>query len=346
MTMKNLPKTSVTLLVLSLLLSAPAAAAREQIRIVGSSTVLPFARVVAELFGNGYPYKTPVVESGGSSGGLKLFCAGIGGDTIDIANTSRRIKAKELETCAANGVKRVAEVMIGYGGIVFISALSAPDYELSIPQVYLALAAEVPLGGKMTKNPYKNWKEIDENLPDSRIKFFIPGEKHGTRDVFEGKIMYSGCRALAVGEVSGSAGKELKKRCMKVRTDGVSSDIDGDYSITMMRTEQSKDSIGVLGFGSYDLNQDKLKAAVIDGKTPTLEGIAVGDWPVSRPLYFYVKLAHLKAVKGLDDYVKFFLSEEMIGEDGAAVERGLIPQSDARRKKALADFINRKNVSL
>ena len=345
--MKNSFRSLLALPILAALAAIPGLAdAREQIRIAGSSTVLPFARVVAEHFGRKHQYKTPVVESGGSSGGLKLFCEGIGADTIDIANSSRRIKAKELETCAKNGVKEIGEVMIGYDGIVFISSLSSPDYRLSIPQIYLALAKEVPVAGKMLKNPYKSWKDLDLNLPDAEIKFFIPGEKHGTRDVFETKVMYAGCKILNVGKVSGLEGKSLKKKCMKVRTDGRSSDIDGNYSITLMRAQRTKDSIGILGFGFYDLNQDKIKAAVIDNKTPTLEGIASGDWPVSRPLYFYVKLAHLPAVRGLNDYVKFFLTEDMIGEDGAAVEQGLIPQPDSQRRQILGDFISRKNLSL
>ncbi len=326
--------------------AAEPADARDQIRIAGSSTVLPFARMVAERFGKKYSYKTPVVESGGSSGGLKLFCDGMGKETIDIANASRRIKAKEVESCAANGVEEIGEIMIGYDGIVFISALSAPDYVFSIPQIYLALAEEVPFNGKMVKNPYKNWREIDKSLPDAKIKFFIPGEKHGTRDVFETKVLYAGCKALDVGKISGLEGKGLKKKCMKVRTDGRSSDIDGDYSITLMRAQQTKDSIGVLGFGFYDLNQDKVKAAVIDGKTPSLEGIASGEWPISRPLFFYVKLGHLPVVKGLDEYVKFFLSEDMIGDEGVTVDQGLIPQPNSQRKKTLQTFISRKNLKL
>ena len=326
-------------------LMAPSADARDQIRIAGSSTVLPFARVVAEQFGKAYPHKTPIVESGGSSGGLKLFCEGVGTNTIDIANASRKIKPKEIKACAKNGVTDISEVVIGFDGIVFISSLASPTYNLTIPQVYLALAAEVPFNGKMVKNPYKNWKEIDSGLPNQPIKFFIPGEKHGTRDVFEEKVMLQGCRTLGeTQKLTGLKKKALKQKCNKIRTDGVSSDIDGDYSITLMRTGQTKGSIGVLGFGFYDLNQDKVKAAVIDGKTPTLDDIAAGNWPIARPLYFYVKQAHLGKVKGLEEYVRFFLSPDMTGDEGAAIEEGLIPQPESQRKKALADFEARKSL--
>jgi len=313
------------------------AEAQEQIRMVGSSTVLPFARVAAEQFGKSTPHKTPIVESGGSGGGLKLFCEGSG--NVDIANSSRQIKPKETQACAANGVTDIAEIIIGYDGIVFISSIDSASYELTIPQIYLALAKEVPVDGKMVDNPYKNWRQIDPALPDAMIKFFIPGEKHGTRDVFDSKVMYGGCKAIpAVATLTGLEGnsKALKNECRKVRTDGVSNDIDGDYSITLLRTQKAKDSIGVLGFGFYDLNQDKVQAAAINGKRPTLDDIAEGNWPIARPLYIYVN--RLSKTKGLNEYVRFFLSQDMIGDEGLAVEKGLIPQAESQRKKTLKEF--------
>ncbi|MBC6444501.1 MAG: substrate-binding domain-containing protein [Alphaproteobacteria bacterium GM202ARS2] len=324
---------------------APASAAeRSHISIAGSSTVLPFAIVVAEEFRRRFPqYKTPVVESGGSSAGLKLFCTGTGLDTIDIANASRRIKDKEVKACADNGVKDFAEIVIGFDGIVFASAKGSTTYRLTSRDIYLALGEKVPSkdGTTLVDNPYTHWSQIRSGLPNELIRAFIPGVKHGTRDVFESKGLVPGCKGFAdsvEAYLKKQGGGKLKKQCKKVRKDGRSVDIDGDYTVTQSRILQDPGSVGVFGFNFYYLNQGKLRIATVDGKTATFESIKDGSWPISRPLYFYVKKAHLDKVDGLKDYVEYFISDEMIGDEGLLVEHGLIPQNEEDREAMAEDF--------
>ena len=345
----NLCVIGVVCAFLSIWLSVPTQsyAARQHISIAGSSTVLPFATVVAEEFRQQFPqYKTPVVESGGSSAGLKLFCQGVGLNTIDIANASRRIKDKERTACAENGVDDVIEIVIGFDGIVFASAVGSQEYQLSTEELYLALGAYVPNqdGTQLVKNPYTNWRQIRSDLPDEEIRFFIPGVKHGTRDVFESKALLTGCKtyeSLVEAYLEKQGGGKVKNQCKNVRKDGRSVDIDGDYTVTQSRIVQEKGSIGVFGFNFYYLNQGTLRIAEIDGKVATFESIKDGSWPVSRPLYFYVKGAHLDKVAGLRAYVSYFLSEDMIGEEGLLVEEGLIPQDEPKRMGQMKAFAKR-----
>lgn len=314
------------------------AQARDQIKIAGSSTVLPFSALVAEEFGSSPMFKTPLVESGGSSGGLKIFCQGIGANTIDIANSSRRMKPKEIEACAKNGVTDIIEVMIGYDGIVFASAISAPDMDINLTQAYLALGPKVPKNGRLILNPYTDWRQISDSFSQRPITFFIPGEKHGTRDVFENEVMIPGCRASGVAKLSGLEGRKLQSYCKKVRKDGLVSDIDGNYTETLLRIEKNRGSIGVFGFSFYDLNRDKVKLLTMDGASATYDNIASGQWPISRPLFFYVKKVHLGAIPGLREYVEFFLSEDMVGDGGLLGEKGLVSMSDETRLEVLENF--------
>ncbi len=322
----------------ALIFLAVPAMARDQIKIAGSSTVLPFSALVAEEFGKATSFKTPLVESGGSSGGLKIFCQGVGAATIDIANSSRAIKPKEIQACAKNGVTDMIEIMIGYDGIVFASGLAAPDMELDLARSYRALGPKVTNGDALVDNPNENWRMISDSLPDRAIQFFIPGEKHGTRDVFETQVMVPGCKASGVAALSALDGKDLQSFCKKVRKDGLVSDIDGDYTETLLRIEKNRDAIGVFGFGFYDLNRDKVKLIPIDGKSATYENIASGEWPISRPLFFYVKKAHLDVIPGLRDYVEFFLAPDMIGAEGLLSEKGLVPMPRSEREDVLDNF--------
>ncbi|WP_119257450.1 substrate-binding domain-containing protein [Shinella zoogloeoides] len=323
---------------------AGVAVARDQIQIAGSSTVLPYAKIVAESFGETYPdFKTPIVESGGTGGGLKEFCKGVGPDTIDIANASRPMKGSEVEACKAAGVTEIQEVKIGYDGIVFATDSGNADLKLEPKDVYLALAAEVVVDGKLVANPYKKWSEVNKDLPDVEIAAYIPGEKHGTREVFDEKMLAAGCEATGAAEVIKAAvadKDEQHAKCIAVRKDGLAVDIDGDYTETLARISANKSGIGVFGLSFYENNADKLKVATVSGIVPSTETIASGEYPVSRPLFFYVKKAHLGVIPGLKEYVEFFTNDDMIGPDSPLAEYGLVPAPDAERdtvRKAFAD---------
>ncbi|MFT4158494.1 substrate-binding domain-containing protein [Shinella sp.] len=323
---------------------AGVAVARDQIQIAGSSTVLPYAKIVAESFGETYPdFKTPIVESGGTGGGLKEFCKGVGPDTIDIANASRPMKDSEVEACKAAGVTEIQEVKIGYDGIVFATDSGNADLKLEPKDVYLALAAEVVVDGKLVANPYKKWSEFNKDLPDAEIAAYIPGEKHGTREVFDEKMLAAGCEATGAAEVIKAAvadKDEQHAKCIAVRKDGLAVDIDGDYTETLARIAANKSGIGVFGLSFYENNADKLKVATVSGIVPSTETIASGEYPVSRPLFFYVKKAHLGVIPGLKEYVEFFTNDDMIGPDSPLAEYGLVPAPDAERdtvRKAFAD---------
>lgn len=321
---------------------AGAAAARDQIQVAGSSTVLPYAKIVAETFGETFPdFKTPVVESGGTGAGLKEFCKGVGPDTIDIANASRKIKDSELETCKSNGVTEVQEVKFGYDGIVFATDAGNADLKLVPKDLYLALAAEVVVDGKLVANPYKKWSEVNKDLPDVEIAAYIPGEKHGTREVFDEKMLAAGCKeAGATDVIKGLVAdeKEAAAKCIAVRKDGLAIDIDGDYTETLARIASNKNGIGVFGLSFYENNADKLKVATVSGIAPSVETVASGEYPVSRPLFFYVKKAHLGVIPGLKEYVEFFLDDQMIGADSPLAAYGLVPAPDAEREEVRKAF--------
>ena len=306
--MKNLVVAAVVAI------TATSASAREQVHIAGSSTVLPYASIVAEAFGENFDFPTPIVEGGGSGAGRKRMCEGVGLNTIDIANSSSLMKAEQWETCQAT-VGEIAEVRIGYDGITFSMNLGNKGFEELTPlQIYNALKAG---------STAQTWSDVDPSLPNVAIKAFIPGTKHGTREVFEKKVMLAGCKEA--GEYDKSLGKKpAEKACFKVRTDGASVDIDGDYTETLASLESNPDGIGVFGLSFLLANTDKLYAANINGVKPSTETIASGEYPVSRPLQFYVKLAHLDQVPGMRDYLNFFISDEIAGPDGPLAEYGLV----------------------
>ncbi|WP_425426159.1 substrate-binding domain-containing protein [Albimonas pacifica] len=318
---------------------AAAAQSRDQIQVAGSSTVLPYASIVAEAFGENFDFPTPVVESGGSSAGLKKFCEGVGLNTIDIANASRKIREKEVAACAENGVTEIIEVRIGYDGIVFASQIDGPAFtEFTPDQWYKAMAAEVPVDGKMVANPAKTWADVDASLPAVEIQAFIPGTKHGTREVFEEKVLLAGCEesgALEAIQATGLDEKAAEKACMAVRTDGASVDIDGDYTETLARIDANPNGVGVFGLAFYENNTDKLKVATMGGVAPSTETIASGEYPVSRPLFFYVKKAHLAEVPGLKEFASFFVSDAVAGPNGPLANYGLVSDPELADTQAM-----------
>ena len=308
--------------------SATAASARDQVQVAGSSTVLPYASIVAEAFGENFDFPTPVVESGGSSAGLKRFCEGVGENTIDVANASRKIREKEIKACAEAGVTDIIEVRIGYDGIVFASQINGPAYNAFEPaDIYNALAPKVLKDGELVDNPYTKWSDFNADLPSEEILAFIPGTKHGTREVFEEKVLAAGCEATGAHKAMIEAGMsedDAEDACIAVRTDGRSVDIDGDYTETLASIDSNANGIGIFGLAFYENNTDKLKVATMSGVEPSTETIASGEYPVSRPLYFYVKKAHIGVIPGLKEYAQFFVSDEIAGPTGPLANYGLV----------------------
>ena len=319
--------------------SATAAAARDNVQVAGSSTVLPYASIVAELFGENTDFPTPVVESGGSSAGLKRFCEGVGENTIDVANASRAIREKEIKACAENGVTDIIEVRIGYDGIVFASQQSGPEFTAFEPSdIFNAIGAKVMVDGEVVDNPHTNWSDFNSDLPEAEIAMFIPGTKHGTREVFEDKVLLKGCEDTGAMQAMMDGGMnedDAEDACLDVRTDGKSVDIDGDYTETLARIDANPDGIGVFGLAFYENNTDKLKVATMNGVVPTTEAIAKGEYPVSRPLFFYVKNAHLDVVPGLQEYIEFFVSDEIAGPNGPLAEYGLVSDPELAKTQEM-----------
>ncbi|MFC3057456.1 substrate-binding domain-containing protein [Paenirhodobacter populi] len=327
--------------------SATGSYARDQIQTAGSSTVLPYATIVAEAFGENFDFPTPVVESGGSGAGRKKLCEGVGENTIDIANSSSRISQSDIDTCKANGVNEIMEVRFGYDGIVFASDINGPQFAYTPADWYNALAANVAKDGALVANPNKTWQDVNADFPAQELLAFIPGTKHGTREVFDEKVIVAGCKASGAFDLfaAASTGADDKakaadaaKACNDLRKDGVSVDIDGDYTETLARIAANKNAIGVFGLSFYQNNTDKLRVATVDGVTPSVETVAKGEYPVSRPLYFYVKKAHIGVVPGLQEYIDFFVSDDMAGPDGPLAAYGLVP--DPELAKTQEDVAN------
>ncbi|PXW70323.1 phosphate ABC transporter substrate-binding protein (PhoT family) [Loktanella sp. PT4BL] len=322
----SLMKLTATTAVIAL--TATTSFARDNVQVAGSSTVLPYASIVAEAFGDNFDFPAPVVESGGSSAGLKRFCEGVGENTIDIANASRAIRDSEIAACAEAGVTDIIEVRIGYDGIVFASQIDGPAFTAFEPSdIFNALAPMVMVDGALVENPHTKWSDFNADLPDADILAFIPGTKHGTREVFEEKVIAAGCEATGAMEAmiaGGMSEDDAEDACLAVRTDGRSVDIDGDYTETLARIDANTNGIGVFGLAFYENNTDKLKVATMSGVEPTTETIAAGVYPVSRPLYFYIKAAHIGVIPGLQEYANFFISDEVAGPDGPLAAYGLV----------------------
>ena len=304
------------------------AQSRDNVQIAGSSTVLPYATIVAEAFGENFDFPTPVVHGGGSGAGRAMMCEGVGENTIDIANSSSRIKQSDLDRCASNGVTEVMEVRFGYDGIVFASDINGPAFAFTPADFYNAIGEKVLVNGALVANPYTQWSEFNANLPAQDILVLSPGTKHGTREVYDERVLMAGCEetgAMAAMIAGGMSEDDAEDACMAVRTDnGRNVYIDGDYTETLQRLENDRNAIGVFGLSFYTNNTDKLRVATMNGVVPSAESVASGEYPVSRPLFFYVKMAHLDVIPGLQDYVEFFVSDDMAGPNGPLAEYGLV----------------------
>ncbi len=299
------------------------AAARDQIRIVGSSTVFPFSTTVAERFAQGGDFAAPVVESTGTGGGIKLFCEGVGENTPDIANASRRIKDSELEACKSAGVTPV-EVKIGFDGIVLASSKGGPDLNLSREQIFQALAKNLPSeAGEMQPNPNQNWSDIDDSLPNEKIEVLGPPPTSGTRDAFVELVMAEACP-----EAIKSANEDA---CGEIREDGAYVEAGENDNLIVQKLEANPAAVGIFGFSFLDQNADQLKGAQVDGVEPTFENIAAGDYPVSRSLFFYIKKEHVGTIPGLQEFAAEFTSDDAWGEEGYLAEKGLIPLPEEER---------------
>ncbi len=323
--------------------TAGAAAQRNFISIVGSSTVYPFATVVAEQFGKTTQFKTPKIESTGSGGGLKLFCAGVGVEHPDITNASRRIKKSEQETCANNGVTEIVEVKIGYDGIVMANSKASPQMEVSRRDIFLALAKEIPdprdpRSGKLIPNPHETWKDVNPSLPTVEIEVLGPPPTSGTRDAFAELAMEGGCREIDwIKAMQKKDKKAYKAVCHTVREDGAYVEAGENDNLIVQKLDSNRSAFGVFGFSFLDQNSDKLQGSKIDGVAPTFDNIADGAYPVSRPLYFYVKKAHVDAVPGMREFLAEFASDKSWGPDGYLADKGLIPMPAAERGRVAYD---------
>jgi len=315
--------------------AATDASARDQIRIVGSSTVYPFATVVAERFGKSSSFKTPVIESTGSGGGLKLFCAGVGDQHPDITNASRAIKSSEVEKCKKNGVTSVTEVKIGYDGIVIANSKAAPQMVVTRKQLFLALAKDVPAGeGKTQPNPNKMWSDVDPSLPKVKIEVLGPPPTSGTRDAFVELVMDHGCDSFAWIKAMKKTDKKMHKAiCNGIREDGGYIEAGENDVLIVKKLEANPNAFGIFGFSFLDQNADKIQGSKVEGQEPTFDAIADGSYPVSRPLFFYVKNAHVGKVPGIKEYLAEFTSDKAWGNDGYLADKGLIPMPEAERKK-------------
>jgi phosphate transport system substrate-binding protein len=317
--------------------SVHAASARDGISIVGSSTVYPFATVVAEQFGKTTSFKTPKIESTGSGGGFKLFCAGVGVEHPDITNASRAIKKSEYEKCQANGVKEIVEVKIGYDGIVVANAKKNSPLKLTRKDIFLALAKDVPNpegGDTLVPNPYMTWKDVNPALPNVKIEVLGPPPTSGTRDAFVELAMEGGAKKFDfIKAMKKTDKKKYKAVCHTIREDGAYVEAGENDNLIVQKLNANPDALGIFGFSFLDQNTDTIQGSFVDGVQPTFDAIADGSYPVSRPLFFYVKKAHVGVIPGIQEYLTEFTSEKAWGPDGYLSEKGLIPMPDPERKQ-------------
>ncbi|MCF3594917.1 substrate-binding domain-containing protein [Rhodobacteraceae bacterium LMO-12] len=311
---------------------ATTAAARDEIRIVGSSTVFPYTQAVAEQFANNTGASSPIVESTGTGGGMKIFCGGIGEQHPDITGASRAMKASEYELCQQNGVTEISEALIGFDGLsMAVSRANDFDWSLSLGEVYLALGAQVPVDGAWTDNPYKMWNEINPDLPAVEILAYGPPPTSGTRDAWVELAMHAGCEELDFVKDGGFDGDWVEENCSRMRVDGPFVEAGENDNLIVQRLNADPNALGIFGYSFLFENLDNLKGVKIDGVEPDMNTIADKSYPVSRPLYFYVKNAHRGVIANLDEFIEEYMSDDALEAGGYLSERGLVALADARR---------------
>ena len=308
-------------------LAATPALARDQIRIVGSSTVYPFTTAVAESFAKASGMKTPVVESTGTGGGFKMFCASVGEDSPDFTNASRPIKKSEFETCQQNGVTDIVEVKVGFDGLTIANAAAGPEAQFSKQQIFLALAKQVPdKDGKLIDNPYTMWSEIDPALPAEKIEVLGPPPTSGTRDSFAELVMEKGAETIAsLAAMKKSDAKAFEAVWKTMRTDGAYVEAGENDNLIVQKLEANPQAFGIFGYSFLAENEGKIKGAAVEGVVPSFETIASGEYKVSRPLFIYAKKQHVEMVPGMAEFLAEYVSAKAIGEDGYLADKGLIP---------------------
>lgn len=335
---------------LAAMVNAPAVLARDTISIVGSSTVYPFSTVVAERFGKSTSFRTPKVESTGTGGGMKLFCQGVGAKYPDIVNASRRMKASEYEMCQRNGVKDIIEVNIGYDGIVLANSKQAPVLKLDTRDIFLALVKDVPDpkgGEKLIANPYKTWRDVNPELPVAKIKVLGPPPTSGTRDAFAELAMESGCKSFAWIKALKEEDKDRYKAiCHAVREDGAFIEAGENDNLIVQKLKANPAAFGVFGYSFLEQNEDSVQGAVIGGEAPSFEAIASGAYPISRPLFFYAKKAHVGVIPGIEEFLAEFVSKKAMGEEGYLSDRGLIPLPADDYQRVVSATTEQKSLTL
>ena len=308
-------------------LCATSAFARDQIRIVGSSTVYPFTTAVAEQFGKSGGGKTPVVESTGTGGGFKLFCAGVGTGHPDVTNASRAIKKGEFEECQKNGVTDIVEIKVGIDGLTISHAKGGPKIKLTMEQVFLALAEQVPdKSGKLVANPYKNWSDIDPSLPNVKIEVLGPPPTSGTRDSFHELFMEAGAKQVAaLKDLQKSDAKAFERLWKSIRKDGAYVEAGENDNVIVQKLEQNKNAFGIFGYSFLEENINKLEGVAIDGVVPDADTISSGKYKGARPLFIYAKKQHVGVIPGLDKFLAEYVSEKATGAEGYLSRKGLVP---------------------
>ncbi|MCO6388905.1 MULTISPECIES: substrate-binding domain-containing protein [unclassified Aliihoeflea] len=305
------------------------AQSRDQIRIVGSSTVFPYTQAVAEEFAN-MGNTAPVLESTGTGGGMQIFCGGVGTEHPDITGASRAMTEGEYETCVANGVDNITEVLIGNDGLAIAISQDGPDMDLTKAQIFQALAAEVEVDGEVVANPYTRWNEIDASLPDTAINVFGPPPTSGTRDAFVELVMEEGCESFEA--IAALEEERMEEVCQRMRTDGPFVEAGENDNLIVQRLQADDNAVGIFGYSFLFENQDTLKAVAVDGVEPNADTIADESYGVARPLFFYIKNAHRGVIPGLQEFAEEYVSEESFGPGGYLEERGLIPLADEQRE--------------
>ncbi|MGF1611743.1 MAG: substrate-binding domain-containing protein [Kiloniellales bacterium] len=323
--------------------ASTAAEARDQIRVVGSSTVFPYTQAVAEEFANNTGQPAPVVESTGTGGGMKIFCQGIGADNPDLTGASRAMKKSEYDLCTSNGVDNISEALLGYDGLSIAVSRKGQALDLTKGQIYLALAAQVPQDGKMVANPYTRWSEIDPSLPDMKIQVFGPPPTSGTRDAFVELAMEAGCEEF--DEVKALDKDAMKEACSRMRQDGPFIEAGENDNLIVQRLNADSSAYGIFGYSFLYEHQDTLQAVAVNGVEPNFDTIATGDYGISRPIFVYFKNAHRGVIRGLEDFIAEYVSDEALGPDGYLHERGLVPLSDEKRAEVQKTVLSGQHMT-